>query len=157
MNDQRCSTIAEERMAIAAIFQIDVSVTEFHCGFSVCLDGEVQHIASVMAFGTLQAVLFAVWIEVRTSGLKVGTIALGILMKVDTVRARRQIMQLYLEYDACALRAAFTFRQCDRAHALALGIFHFNHRFGCAGERAENDDQRYRSDEQLLVFHGPEL
>ena len=147
MNDQRRSTIIEKRMAIAPIFQVDVSVSEFHGGFAVCVDGEVHHVTSVMAFGILQAVLFAVWIEVRTGGLEVGTIALGVLMKVDAVCAGRQIVQLYIEYHSRALRAAFTFRQCNRAHALALGIFHFNHSFGCAGERAENDGRRYRSDE----------
>ena len=157
MNDDRRSAVTEQRMAIAGIFQIHVSVSEFHGGFAVWLDGEVHHVASVMAFGALQAMLFAVWIEVRAGGLEVGTIALGILMKVDAVRARGQIMQLYIEYHPRALRAAFTFRQCNRAHAFALGIFHFNHSFGCASERAENDGERYRSDEQLFVFHGHKL
>jgi hypothetical protein len=157
MNDQRGSTIAEKRMAIAAISQIDVSVSEFHGGFAVGVDGEVHHVASVMAFGILQAVLFAVWIEVRSGRLEIGTIALGVLMKVDAVRARGQIVQLYIEYHPRAFRATLTFRQCNCAHALALGIFHFNHSFCCAGERAENDGERYRSDEQLFVFHGPEL
>lgn len=87
-------------MAIAGIFQIDVSVREFHGGFAVWLDDEVQHVSSVVAFRALQAVLLAVWIEMWAGGLEVGTIALGVLMEVNAVFAWSQIMHLYIEYDA---------------------------------------------------------
>ena len=109
MNDDGRSTIAEERMAIARVSQIDVSVSEFHAGFAVFVDGEVHHIASMMAFGILQAVLFSIGIEVRSRGLEVGTIALGVLMEVDAMRARWQIVQFYIENHSCFLGAAFTF------------------------------------------------
>src|SRR5580700_2905660 len=112
-------------MAIARIFQVDVVVSEFHGSFAVFFDDEVQHVAGVVAFGTLQAVLLAVWIEVWTGRLEVGTIALGILMEVNAVFARRQIMHLYIEYHA--LGSAL--RQDNRSQALALGIFHLNHSF----------------------------
>ena len=141
MNDHRRSTIAEERMAVAPIFQVDVSVGEFHGGFAVLFHTEVQHVTGVMAFGTLQAVLLAVWIEVRPRGLEVGTIALGILMEVNSVFARSQVMHFYIERDA--LGSAL--RQGNRSHVLALGIFHLNHSFGCADERAENHGDQYRS------------
>src|SRR5579872_4904816 len=100
MNDHRRSTVTEKRMAIARIFQVHVLVSEFHGSLAVWLDDEVQHVSSVVAFGALQAVLLAIWIEMWAGGLEVGTIALGILMEVNAVFAWSQIMQLYIEYDA---------------------------------------------------------
>ena len=87
-------------MAVAPISQVDVVVSEFHGSFAVSADAEVHHVASVVAFGILQAVLLAVWIKVWTGGLEVGTIAFGVLMEVNAVFARRQIMKLYIEYHA---------------------------------------------------------
>lgn len=143
MNDQRRSTIAEERMAIARVSQIDVGVSEFHGGFAVRVDGEVHHIPGVVALGILQAVFLAVRVKVRAGGLEVGTIALGVLVKMDAVYARRQIMQLYVEYHAFGS----TLRQGNGSDAFAVGVFHLNHSSGCAVERAENGGEQYRSNE----------
>ena len=53
-----------------------------------------------MAFGILQAVLLVVGIEMRAGGFEVGAIALGILMEVDGVFARRKTVEVKLEVGA---------------------------------------------------------
>ena len=68
------------------------------------VDGEVQHVAGVMAFGILESVLLAVGVEVRARGFEVGGIALGVLVEVDAVFAGREIVELELEAYARSLR-----------------------------------------------------
>lgn len=152
MNDQRRSAVAEERVAIASISQVNVVVRKFRGCLAVFADGKVHHVAGVMPIGILEAVLFSIGIEVRARRLKVRTIALRILMEVDGVRTRREVMQLKSQPNA--LRAFPAFLQRNRAHALALGIFHLNHRLGRAGQRPENDRGRHCCNEQPFVFHG---
>ncbi len=139
MNDQRRSTIAEERVAIGAISQADIAVRQFSGRLAVFLDREVQHVTGVVSFGILQTVFLSIGIKVRPGGLEVWTIALSVLVKVDRVCARGQVMQLELKTHARALRASSAFRQRNRAYALALSIFHLNHRLGRTGQRQEND------------------
>ncbi len=69
-----------------------------------CVDGQVQHVAGVMAFGTLQSVLLAVGVEVWTCGFEIGSIALGVLVNVDTVVAGREVVEVELEADARSFR-----------------------------------------------------
>src|SRR5579863_3414074 len=91
-----------------------------------------------MSIGTLKAVLFSVWIEVRSCRLEIGAIALRGLMKMDPVRPRRQAVQVEFEPHTRALRTGSAFRYRNCAHAIALGIFHLDHSFGRAGKRPEN-------------------
>ena len=109
MNDNRRSTVAKERVAIGAISQADIVVRHFLGRLAVFVDAEVHHVAGVVPFGILQTVLFSIGIKVGACGLEVWTIALGVLMKVNGVPARRQVMQVKVKPDTCALRASSAF------------------------------------------------
>src|SRR5580692_1709306 len=121
MDDQRSSAIAEQRVAVGAISKDHVIVSQLELGRTLFVDAEVHHVAGVVAIGILQAVLFSVGIEVRARRLEVRTIALGVLMKVNAVSARRQVMQIKVEPYARAFFAGSALRYRDRAHAFALG------------------------------------
>ena len=97
VNDDCGAAVAEER--VGAVAESYVFVIEFRGSFAFGVDGEVQHVAGVMAFGILQAVLLGVGIEMRAGGFEVGGIALGILMKVDSVLAGWEAVQAKLESD----------------------------------------------------------
>ena len=60
---------------------------------AVSTSGEILHVAGVMAFWIVQTVLLAIRIEVASGGLEVGTVALRVLMNMDGVLSRRQILQ----------------------------------------------------------------
>jgi hypothetical protein len=102
-------------------------------------------------------VLFSIWIEVRPCRLEIGAIALRSLVKMDPVCPRRKAMQIEFEPHTRALRTGSAFRYRDRAHAIALGIFHLDHSFGRARKRPENYRERYGGNEQSFVLHGPRL
>jgi len=109
MNDNRRSAIAEERVASRAVSQADIVVRQFFGRLAGFVDAEVHHVASVVPFGILQTVLFPIGIEVWACGLEVRAVALGVLMKVDGVPARWQIMQVKVKSYACALRTGSAF------------------------------------------------
>jgi hypothetical protein len=156
MNNQRSSAIAEQRMAVGAISKEHVIVSQLELGDALFVDAEVHHIAGVVPVGILKAVLFSVGIEVWTRGLEVWAIALGILMEVNAVSARRQVMQIKVKPYPRAFLAGPALHYRDRAHALALGIFNLDYSFGRAGERPENDRRRHSCNEKSFVFHGPD-
>lgn len=133
MNNQRSSAIAEQRVAVGAISKEHVIVSQLELGDALFVDAEVHHVAGVVPFGILKAVLFSVGIEVWARGLEVRTIALGVLMKVNGVSARRQVMQVKVKPYPRAFLAGSALHYRDRAHALALGIFHLDHSCGRAG------------------------
>src|SRR5579863_803876 len=133
MDDQRSSAIAEERMVVGSVSEDDVIVSQLELGRALFIDAEVHHVAGVVAVGILQAVLFSIGIEVWARRLEIRTIALCVLMEVNAVSAGRQVMQIKVEPYARALLAGSALDYRDRAHALALGIFHLDHSFGCAG------------------------
>src|SRR5579863_5018751 len=133
MNDQRSSAIAEQRVAVGAISKDHVIVSQLELGRALLVDAEIHHVAGVVAIGILKAVLFSIGIEVRARGLEVWTIALGVLMEVNAVCARRQVMQIEVKHYARALLAGSALHYRDRAHAFALGIFHLDHSFGRPG------------------------
>ena len=89
------AAVAEER--VGAVAQSYVVVLEFCIGLTIRVDDEVLHVASVVAFGILQAVLLAIGIEMRAGRLEVGGIALGVLVEVDGVLAGREIVQVKLK------------------------------------------------------------
>ena len=127
MDDDGSAAVAEER--VGAIAESYVFVLEFRVGFAFGIDGEVLHVAGVMAFGILQAVLLGVGIEMRAGGFEVGGIALGVLMKVDAMFAGREIVKAELEADPRSLLP-----QNDRADIFALGVLDVDLGFGCAGK-----------------------
>src|SRR5579863_1696644 len=77
-------------------------------------------------------------------------------MKMDAMLPRRQIMQIKCKANPAALVAAAP-PQHDRADALALSIFHFDHGLGRAGERQDHDRGRHCSNEQSFVFHSLQI
>jgi len=133
MDDQRRSAVAEQRVGVATISEDDVVVSQFDLGDALFVDAEVHHVAGVVAIGILEAVLFSVGIEVWARGLEVRTIALGVLMKVNAVFAGRQVMQIEVEPYPRAFFAGSALHYRDRAHALALGIFHLDDSLSRAG------------------------
>ena len=130
MDDDGSAAVAEER--VGAIAESYVFVLEFRVGFAFGIDGEVLHVAGVMAFGVLQAVLLGVGIEMRARGFEVGSIALGVLMEVDGVLTGRKIVKVKLETDSGSLLP-----EHDGAYVLALGVLDCDFGFGCAGESGD--------------------
>src|SRR6476660_3339877 len=61
MNDQGGTAVAEKRVAV--ISESDIRVQHFQLGTPIRLHGEVVHIAGVMAFRILQAVLLSLGIK----------------------------------------------------------------------------------------------
>jgi len=157
MDDQRSSAIAEQRMVVGTISKDHVIVSQLELGGALIVDAEVHHVAGVVPFGILKAVLFSVGIEVWARGLEVRTIALGVLMEVNGVSARRQVMQIKVKPHPGAFLAGSALHYRDRAHALTLGIFHLDHSFGRAGQRPENDRRRYCCNQESFAFHGHTL
>lgn len=126
VDDDCGAAVGEERVGAVGegyVFALDARVR-----FSFRIDGEVQHVAGVVAFGIFKSMLFAIGIEVRTGRLEIGCIALWVLMKVDGVLAEGKIVQLQLERDTCAF-----WRQSDGANVFPLRILEFNFGFGGAG------------------------
>ncbi len=126
--DDDCSaSIAEER--VRAVAESYVAVFQARVGFAFHIDDEVVHVAGVVAFGILQAVLLALGIEMRPRGLEVGSVALGVLMKMDGVLAGRKIVKVKLEAYARPV-----LRQEYGAHGFALSVLEFDFGFGGTGE-----------------------
>lgn len=94
MNHQRRPAIAEQRMAVVA--ERDVLVHDLELGCALSVYGEVVHVASMVAFRILQAMLFTLRIEVRAGGFEIRRIALWFLMKVQRVLSRRQAVEAEL-------------------------------------------------------------
>ncbi len=145
MDDERGASIAEQGMAVAA--ERDVRVLPLEMRFAFGVDGKVWTVASVMALRILQSMLLTVRIEMRPRGLEVRGVALRVLVKVDGMFTRRQILDIDVHPDP---RAGFP--EDRGAHTLALGILELNHSLGWAS-RGERDHEQ--SDwEQTSGFHG---
>jgi hypothetical protein len=137
VDDEGGAAVAEQR--VGAVGEGDVGILERNIGFTGCADGEVLHVCGVMAFGIVEAVFFAVGIEMRAGGFEIRSIALGILVKVDGVLAWREIVDMNLEVDAWPL-----LRHDDRAYVLALCVFELDFGFGGGGKSG----YREKSDEE---------
>jgi hypothetical protein len=98
VDDDRGPAVAEER--VRALAESYVFILKSSVGFTFHVDGEVLHVTGVVAIGIIEAVLLSVGIEMRAGGLEIGSVALGTLMKMDGVLARRKIVKLKLEADA---------------------------------------------------------
>jgi len=130
MDDDCGTSVGEER--VRTLGEGHVFVLDGGVRFSFRIDGEVQHIAGVVAFRTLESMLFAVGIEVRAGRLEIGSIAFWVLMKVDGVLAKRKIVQLQLEGDTGSF-----WRKGDGADVFPLGILELDFGFGGARKNCE--------------------
>ena len=63
MNHQGGATITEQRVAVVP--QGDIFVQHFELGAALRVHREIVHIAGMVAFGILQAMLFSIGIEMR--------------------------------------------------------------------------------------------
>jgi len=63
VDDDCGATVAEERVGITA--EVYIFVLDFGIGFAVRVDGEVFHVAGVVAFRIFEAVLLPIRIKVR--------------------------------------------------------------------------------------------
>src|SRR6185312_485493 len=119
---------------------------------SICADSEVLHIAGVMAFGILQAMFLVVWIEVAASGLEIWSIALRILVDMDRMLSRWQILEI--EFDLHTLLAGSGQGRC--ANILALSILHL---CGCTFPLSigriggEQQQTTYQGSKQIFCPH----
>jgi hypothetical protein len=87
VDDDRSAAIAEQR--VSAVAERYVFILHRRVGLTLNVNREVLHIAGVMPVGIFKTMLLAVRIEMPTSRFEVRGIALGILMKVNGVLARR--------------------------------------------------------------------
>jgi hypothetical protein len=98
VDDDRGASVSEER--VRPLGEGHIVVFDARVCFSFHIHGEVQHVAGMVAFRVLESVFLAVGIEVRAGRLEIGSVALGVLMKVDGVLAEGKIVQLKLKCDA---------------------------------------------------------
>jgi len=132
VDDDGGASVAEER--VGAVAEGYVAILESDSvGLALDTDGEVSHVAGVVAFGIIESVLLALRIEMRTGGFEIGRIALGVLMEVDGVLAGRQVVEMEFEFNARSV-----IPEDHPADALALGVLEFDYGFGGAGEREKN-------------------
>src|SRR5262249_1517626 len=94
VNNDRRAAIAEQRIRTFA--ERDILILELTAGLPVCIDAEIRHVASVVAFGVLQAVFFGTRIEVRSSRLKIRPFTLRNLMEMNGMLSGRQVVEIEL-------------------------------------------------------------
>jgi hypothetical protein len=96
VNHQCRAAIAEQGVAVVA--QGYILVYDLHVSSAFGVYREVVHVAGMVAFGILQAMLLSIRIEMRSRRLEVGRIALRLRMEVESVHSRWQVMESRL-YD----------------------------------------------------------
>src|SRR5580658_1882271 len=121
-------------MAVAA--ERDVFVLPLEVGLAIRAHGEVGIVARMVTFRILQSMFLPIGIEVGSRGLEVRHIALRILMKMDGMDARRQILEVEFHPDS---RGGFP-KNCG-ADDLALCILELNQNLGRAGRCERNYEQ----------------
>jgi len=139
------ASVAEQGMAVAA--ERDVFILPLEMRFAVRAHGEVGVVTGVVTFRILQSMLLSIGIEVASRGLEVRGVALRVLMKVDSMFARRQIFEIDFH-----LNARGRLPKNRGAYNLALGIFDLNQDLGRTG-RGECDHEQCER-EQASGFHG---
>lgn len=97
---KRCASVAE--YGVAALAPGHVFIFPLEMRFAVRVNREVGIVSGVVAFGIFQSMLFAIGIEMRACGLKVRRLTLCVLMKMDSVFAGRQILDVDFDADAWA-------------------------------------------------------
>lgn len=97
MDDDGGTAVAEERVGVGA--ESYVFVLKSGAGLALSVDGEVVHVAGVMAIGIVESMLFIFRIEMRAGRFEIRRIAFGVLMKVDGVLAGGKTVKGKLEAD----------------------------------------------------------
>jgi len=145
MDDQRCASVAEQRMAVAA--EGYIFVVPFKMRSTIRARREVGIVTGVVTFRILQSMLFPVRIEMRPGRLEVRGIATRILMKVDGMFAGRQMLEIdFHPY------SGGVFPNDRGPHGIALSILELNHSLGGTGRGERQHDQG--DWEQTAGFHG---
>ena len=80
-----------------AVFQGDVLIFQMNFGLALGVDGEVLHIASVVAVGIVETVLLALRIEMSAGRFEVRPLALRDLVEMDGMLSGREVVQMEFE------------------------------------------------------------
>jgi hypothetical protein len=148
VDDQSRAPVAIERMAVGA--EINVFIIHRQMEFAVRFDRDVRIVAGMVAFRILQAMFLSIGIKVWTSGPEVGGFAFCVLMKMNGMFARRQILEIEFHLDPWG-----GLPNGSRTHGLALRILKFDFdflRFRLA-DRCQRDHEHCEG-EQASDFHG---
>jgi hypothetical protein len=150
VNHQCRSAIAEQGVAVVAESDVLVHYPELGCALGAYV--EVVHVAGMVAFGILQAMLLALGIEVRSGRLEIRRVALRLLMKVQRMLPRGQAVEAELHGHArrCSLA-----RQHCCPYALALSVFQCDRGLGRGCERQGGKQTECDGEGQPIGgFHG---
>jgi len=151
MNHQGRSAIAEHGVIVAPGIHVLVLNRGLRC--PVSLDGEVRHVACVMSFWTLEAMLLPIRIEVSAGRLKIGSLTLCVLMNMHGVLAGRKI--LYIQVDTHAGLAPFHGGAPD---AFSLGVLEFDGcALACGVKPSAAENQGEENGKRLGSFHNTKL
>jgi hypothetical protein len=110
--------------------------------FALSIDGEVLHIASVVAVGIIETVFLAIRIEMSTGRLEIGAFALGHLMEVEGMLSGREIVKVKLDDDARPF-----LREGNGANTLSLRICEFNLELNLGLGRAPGWEDSHREEQ----------
>jgi hypothetical protein len=146
VDDDGGAAVAEQRVGVVA--ESHVVVLHLRVGFAFCVDGKILHVSRVVAFRIFESVMLALRIEMSAGGLEVRAIALGSLMKVDSVLAGRQVVKMKLQGDSLSLLPYE-----DVSDGLALGVFEFDFGFGGAREGGGEQNGGEGDHEKSKVVH----
>jgi hypothetical protein len=100
MDDERRAAVREKRVRTVA--HVDPHIRHGRVRGALAANHKVGHVARVRTLGILQSVLFRIGVEMVTSRLESRTFTLRDLMKVNAVRARRQICESQLDSHSLA-------------------------------------------------------
>lgn len=145
VDNKRRSAVAENGVAVSS--PIHIFVDDLRLGLAIGIHSEILHIAGVMTLGILKSVLLVVRVEMGAGRLEIWGIALCILVDVNGMLSRRQIVQGELDHHALALV------QERRTYALALGILQFDCNFGGARQGESAKSQEQNGDNERVSFH----
>src|SRR5579863_10738700 len=123
MDHQRRPPIAEHRVLVFSRAQVHIAIADACLDRAVRTHGEVRHVAGMMTIRTLQSMLFPIRIEVRPRRLEVRSIAFCILVNVDGMLARRQVLHVELDIHS---RSSGLNHGGTRAFARAVLELHLN-------------------------------
>ncbi len=122
-------------------------------GLATCFDDEVIHVARVMPLGIQQPMFFPIRIQMGPGRLKIRPYAGCILMEVQGMLPRGQILNMQQQFDPGA--GGF---DLDVSGALSRAVFHlYLYALGGAGQGKGEDDQWQNNRKYLNTLHGLQL
>src|SRR5262249_47717954 len=140
------------------MLQVQISIKNRVVRRAILIDLEVLHIAKMVAFRILQAVLLACGIEVRSRRLEVGPLALRHLMNVDGMLAGRQIPHIKLDTRRLTGESGWLASEGDRCrtHVMTFGVLEANfNRRSVIGEQRESGTNDQGN--QGKLFHSSKI